>query len=255
MAMIAQFDTMKFGATASLVRAISALKLTAEIQVKNESKDTTDYVQVQRSKPVTITATIELYTALGADVRTDAETLLTWARKGHTGYFYVAGKKAFGWKVMLTKAEISYTTFLPGSGTPTGAKVNCTWMQCEEAKESTPAKTTSGGGGTTTKKTTTGNAQDNRIQKKIDDQGALARLNSAVKEANKATAPAKGSGTTTTAVAQNIVKEVKSNPQSVATAIKAAATATVRSAPKAVTPTTTKKATTATKSLLTMLKK
>lgn len=128
MAIIAQFDTLKFGISGSTAMLFSDMKLSAGSETEDKASGNQQYAARKNGKPAEITKSIILEAALGMDVETMTREILNAAQRGTQGYFYIGGKKVFPCKMMLVNAETEETELSP-SGKWVRAKINITMRQ------------------------------------------------------------------------------------------------------------------------------
>lgn len=189
---VASFGGMNFGRTGNMLRGFSDLKITADTQQKTGEKEKVCYVQRECAKPTKVTATVTLHAAMGCNVGADCLTLRSWAETGKSDYFYLNGVKLFDYKLMLTKAEVTYLTFFPSSGRPMSAQAKLTWERGDASgTASTPSETGGkqggGYGGTDSTSTGTGGGSkgsgsggDGTTESKKSEQDAIERWRQAI---------------------------------------------------------------------------
>ncbi len=185
---VCSFGGMNFGRTGSILRAVSDLKIVADTQQKTGEKEKVCYVQRECAKPTKVTATITLHVEMGCNVQSDCVTLRSWAESGKSDYFYLNGSKLFDYKLMLTKAEVTYLRFYPHSGRPMSAQVRLTWERGDASGTSDGAgsaeKKGSGSGYDTTTATevkrTTGGGSTTATEEKKTGMDAIDRWREAI---------------------------------------------------------------------------
>lgn len=128
MAVIAQFGELKFEISSSTALLFEKLKLSAECETEEQTKDSQQYVSAKNGKPVQISLSIILNEALGIDVRTQTTEILNAAQRSTQGYFYAGGAKVFPFQLMMTKADTEEIAIDP-AGRWVSAKINVTLKQ------------------------------------------------------------------------------------------------------------------------------
>lgn len=149
MGVIAQWGEINFEITTDSALLIHDLKLTAETDTEDKTKNKQGYASYKNGKAAKIDFDVEVLSAFGQDVRQIVTKFLDAAQRGSKEYFYVGGEKIFPAKTMMTKAEASEIEMSPG-GTWIRAKISISLEQASAdyiipnpAKE----KKKSGGGG------------------------------------------------------------------------------------------------------------
>lgn len=147
MAMIGQWNGIRFEISHENTVLFQNLKLTAECETKDKEAGSQHYVSAKAGKAAQISMTILLNASLGTDVRQTAMTILDQSQRGAADHFYVGGKKLFPFKVMLVKADTEKILISP-SGTWVSAEINVTMKQSgtepilyEEPEPGTESKT------------------------------------------------------------------------------------------------------------------
>lgn len=149
---LAQFESLKFEISASSALLFQNMKISSECETEDKTDSSQQYVSAKSGKPVQVTFTAVLNAALGEDVEKDVAYMLNAAQRSLQGYLYIAGKKAFPFKMMMVKAETEDIIFSP-SGKWARTNVNVTLKQSTKdwitGNSAASAQTTvpSGGGG------------------------------------------------------------------------------------------------------------
>lgn len=149
---LAQFQHLKFEISARSALLFQNLKISSECETEDKTDSSQQYVSAKNGKPVQVTFTAVLNAALGEDVEKDVTYMLDAAQRSMQGYLYIAGKKAFPFKMMMVKAETEDIIFSP-SGKWARTNVNVTlkqstkdWITGNSAAPAQPAVPSGGGG-------------------------------------------------------------------------------------------------------------
>lgn len=123
------------------IHAMKEITITASPETEDKENGDEKVTSLKKKGKIKVTMTGILMAALGADVENMAMHAIDAARKGETGYLYLAGKKMFTPSFMMTKADAKNIHF------STDGK----WIQCELSMELSQCSkydgTTSTGGG------------------------------------------------------------------------------------------------------------
>lgn len=123
------------------IHAMKEIAITASPETEDKENGDEKVTSLKKKGKIKVTMTGILMAALGADVENMAMHAIDAARKGETGYLYLAGKKMFTPSFMMTKADAKNIHF------GTDGK----WIQCELSMELSQCSkydgTTSSGGG------------------------------------------------------------------------------------------------------------
>lgn len=123
------------------IHAMKEITITASPETEDKENGDEKVTSLKKKGKIKVTMTGILMAALGADVENMAMHAIDAARKGETGYLYLAGKKMFTPSFMMTKADAKNIHF------GTDGK----WIQCELSMELSQCSkydgTTSTGGG------------------------------------------------------------------------------------------------------------
>ncbi len=123
------------------IHAMKEIAITASPETEDKENGDEKITSLKKKGKIKVTMTGILMAALGADVENMAMHAIDAARKGETGYLYLAGKKMFTPSFMMTKADAKNIYF------GTDGK----WIQCELSMELSQCSkydgTTSTGGG------------------------------------------------------------------------------------------------------------
>lgn len=128
MAVIAEWNGIKFQMNESETLLITGLKLSAECEVEEKMEDGQKFVSAKNGKPVQATITAILNSSLGVDVRQRVTELTNAAQRGASNYFYIGGKKLVPPKLMLVSAATEEVNISP-SGRWSDTKMNLTFKQ------------------------------------------------------------------------------------------------------------------------------
>ena len=141
-------DGISFYVKPNSVKGVKDIKIKASVDTEDKENGGEKYTVKKNTGALEISMTAILNAMLGVDVESSAKAILKAARKGSTGYFYIAGKKLFTAKFMMTDAE-AQNVMLTGDGRWTSCEVNMTLKQCSkyDGSTSTPSKPKTGGGG------------------------------------------------------------------------------------------------------------
>lgn len=143
MAVLAQFDTLKFEITSRSATLIQGIKMSAGCDTEDESDEKKGYVTRSNGQPLEISFTAVLNAALGVDVKSAVTSILSAAKNGTQSYLYIAGEKIFQFKLMIVKAETEEIVLSP-SGAWVRTNVNITLKQ--SSKDSGSGGGDKGGG-------------------------------------------------------------------------------------------------------------
>lgn len=236
MAVLAQFDSLKFEISSGSAMLIQGIKMSSECETEDETGSSQAYVKAKNGKPVEINFTAVFNATLGVNVESNVTYLMNAAQRSLQSYFYIAGKKVFPFKLMMTKAETEEILLSP-SGKMVKTNVNVTLKQCSKdwISGTPPAESgsTSGGGSatstnkasTTQQQPTTPTPSASVTAKNIDNmiaKGILPANNTTTK--TKSTAVAVAAAAKTTSAAKTTASTV-SKPQPLTTAQKSRAAA------------------------------
>lgn len=123
------------------IHAMKEITITASPETEDKENGDEKVTSLKKKGKIKVTMAGILMAALGADVENMAMHAIDAARKGETGYLYLAGKKMFTPSFMMTKADAKNIHF------GTDGK----WIQCELSMELSQCSkydgTTSTGGG------------------------------------------------------------------------------------------------------------
>lgn len=124
------------------IHAMKEITITASPETEDKENGDEKVTSLKKKGKIKVTMTGILMAALGADVENMAMHAIDAARKGETGYLYLAGKKMFTPSFMMTKADAKNIRF----------GVDGKWIQCELSMELSQCSkydgaTDTGGGG------------------------------------------------------------------------------------------------------------
>ena len=132
---------ISFFAKPNKIHAMKDISITASPETEDKENGDEKVTTLKKKGKIKVTINGILMAALGADVENMAMHAIDAARKGETGYLYLAGKKMFTPSFMMTKADAKNIHF------GTDGK----WIQCELSMELSQCSkydgTTSTGGG------------------------------------------------------------------------------------------------------------
>ena len=158
MTVIGKWNGHKFGVSKNAIRGFYDLKINGSSDTEDKKSGGEQYVNRKNGKPLEISLSIILNSALGSKVRTEAMTFISQAQEGAKDYFYIGKSKLCTCQLMLVKADIQ-DVIMSAKGTWVSAKVGLTLKQCTKGDGSTGGSSSGGGGkksvknpGTTTPK-------------------------------------------------------------------------------------------------------
>ena len=149
MGVIAQWGDIVFQITSQKALLLKELKISAEAETDDKTKNKQKYVSLKNGKPASVNFDVEVHSVFGQDVSAIVKQFLNAAQRGKTGYFYIGGQKVFPAKTMMTKAEASEIELSP-TGKYVRAKIAVTLTQADAAyivPDPAKEKKSSGGGG------------------------------------------------------------------------------------------------------------
>jgi hypothetical protein len=116
---------LRFFVKSNQIHAMKEITITASPDTEDKENGDEKVTSLKKKGKIKVTINGILLAALGADVENMAMHAIDAARKGETGYLYLAGKKMFTPSFMMTKADVKNIQF------STDGK----WNQCELSME------------------------------------------------------------------------------------------------------------------------
>lgn len=113
------------------VMGVKDINIKASVDTEDKENGGEKYTVKKNKGGLEITMTAVLNAMLGVNVEGSAKAILQAARKGDTGYFYIAGKKLFTAKFMMTDANAKNVE-LTGDGRWVCCEVEMTLKQCSK---------------------------------------------------------------------------------------------------------------------------
>lgn len=132
MGIIAQWGEINIEITAENALLFKELKVTAEAETDDKTKNKQKYVAYKNGKPADVSFDLDVLAVFGQDVRQIVTLFLNAAQRGEKQYFYVGGEKIFPAQLMMTKAEASEIEISP-SGKWVRAKIAISAKQADAA--------------------------------------------------------------------------------------------------------------------------
>lgn len=132
MGVIAQWGEINIEITAENALLLEELKVTAEAETDDKTKNNQKYVAYKNGKPAEVSFDLDVLAVFGQDVRQIVTLFLNAAQRGKKQYFYVGGEKIFPAQLMMTKAEASEIEISP-SGKWVRAKIAISAKQADAA--------------------------------------------------------------------------------------------------------------------------
>lgn len=120
------------------IKGVKDINIKASADTEEKANGGEKYTSRKNKGGLEISMTAILNSTLGIDVEAAAKAMLEAARKGDTGYFYVAGKKLFTPKFMMTDANAK-DVLLTGTGKWASCTVDITLKQSSKYNGSTAA--------------------------------------------------------------------------------------------------------------------
>lgn len=152
------------------IKGVKDISIKASADTEDKENGGEKYTVKKNAGGLEITMTAILNAALGVNVESAAKSILNAARKADNGYFYIAGKKLFTAKFMMTDAE-AQNVILTGDGTWVSCEVNMTLKQCSKYDGTTsspaPAPSTPSTSTSTSKPSTTTTTQQPTLFQKV----------------------------------------------------------------------------------------
>lgn len=152
MAIIAQWNSIKFEVSPSAIKSFNDLMIKATLETETTTDGWQKYEVRKAIKPIEISMTVRLTAGLGYNVRSEAENFTNSVYTKSADYFYVGGKKLHPSKITLVEATISKIE-INADGTWASAEAALSFRQSSllDGTATTPAPSTgsssSGGGG------------------------------------------------------------------------------------------------------------
>ena len=129
--------TISFFVKPTAIQGMKEISITASPETEDQENGDEKVTSLKKTGKIKITLTGVMLAALGADVEGMSLKAVEAARKGDTGYLYLAGKKMFTPQFMMTKADIKNIMFgLDGK-----------WIQSEISMELSQCSKYDGGSG------------------------------------------------------------------------------------------------------------
>ena len=188
------------------VKGVKDINIKASVDTEDKENGGEKYTVKKNAGGLEITMTAVLNAMLGVNVESCAKAILEAARKGSSGYFYIAGKKLFTANFMMTDAEAQNVT-LTGDGKWVSCEVTMTLKQCSKydgtttpatpSAPSTPSKPTTS--------TTTTTSSGTSIFQKVKDK--VTQVVTGVKDAISKVAAALKTATTAKQQSQQVLKD------------------------------------------------
>lgn len=147
---IVSWNGITFFVKPTVVKGVKDISIKSSPDTEDTEGDGEQYTTRKNMGGFEITMTAVLNSMLGVNVEDSAKAILEAARRGDDGYFYIAGKKLFTPKFMMTDANAS-DIILTSDGRWASCEVQMTLKQCTKydgtlAPPPAPAEESSSGG-------------------------------------------------------------------------------------------------------------
>ena len=141
---IGKWNGHKFVVSSKMIRSFEGLQIKGSSELKSAKDSGQGKVARKGANPTEVSLTVKLNAYVGCDVKKEAMALVSEARSGKKGYFYIGKKKLLSCKLMLTEATVKEVE-VNSSAKWINAEVSLTLKQCNKGGSSSSSSSSSSG--------------------------------------------------------------------------------------------------------------